>query len=343
MALNPFPLQGTRADPNAEVTFDTFGCNTFKVDNLPTPDRLTPDVLIRRGVRFGTHLPTPDGRTIEVWRFEDEDAPREVWPSPPIRVRQGQIVHTEIYARNNTHTIHHHGIEPTTFNDGVGHVSFEVSDTYRYQWQPHCAGTFFYHCHKNTVLHFEMGMYGLLIVDPPSGPGTVFEGGPSYQQEAFWVADDLDPRWRELGHSAGLCGEDVGLNRFEPKYFAISGVFAPNTLNDPRVMVRARRGETILVRLLNASYSILRVTLPLDAQCVSMDGHQLGGPDKPWCAPYTIRANTPFELTTAQRLDLLIRPRLPGVFTAKMEFLDWVSRAIQNNGAGVAQTQIVVT
>ncbi|MBU6371679.1 MAG: multicopper oxidase domain-containing protein [Alphaproteobacteria bacterium] len=341
--MTDFPLAGTRFDATAPLNFDSFGCNTYKVDSLPTPDRLEPDVRFVRGVRFGLELPTPDGKTIEVWRFEDELAPRPVWPSPPIRVRQGQLVHTQIYARNNAHTIHHHGIEPTTFNDGVGHVSFEVSDTYDYQWRPHTPGTFFYHCHKNTVLHFEMGMYGLLIVDPPSGPGTIYEGGPSYQVEAMWVADDLDPRWRTLGHSAGMCGEDVGLNRFDPKYFCISGVFAPNTLNDPRVMVRAQRGQTVLIRLLNASYSILRTTLPMDAQVVALDGHYLGGPEKPWCAPYTIRANTPFEMVSAQRMDLLIRPRLPGVFTAKLEFLDWVTRAIQNGGQGVAQTQIVVT
>jgi FtsP/CotA-like multicopper oxidase with cupredoxin domain len=341
--MTDFPLAGTRFDETLPLTFDTFGCSTFKVDNLPTPDRLAPDVIFERGVRVGLELPTPDGKTIEVWRFEDERDRRPVWPSPPIRVRQGQLVHTRLYSRNNSHTIHHHGIEPTTFNDGVGHVSFEVTGTYNYQWRASTPGTFFYHCHKNTVLHFEMGMYGLLIVDPPSGPGTVYEGGPSYQVEAMWVADDLDPRWRTLGHSAGMCGDDVGLNRFDPKYFCISGVFAPNTLNDPRVMVSAQRGQTVLIRLLNASYSILRVTLPMDAQCVALDGHPLGGPAKPWCAPYTIRANQAFELATAQRMDLLIRPRFAGVFTANLEFLDWITRSVQNDGQGIARTQIVVS
>lgn len=78
-------------------------------------------------------------------------------------------------------------------------------------------GTCFYHCHTNTVLHAETGMYGALIADPAEGPGTLLAGGPAYDTEAFWVVDEIDSRWRHTPPwDAGTCGEDVGLNLLPP-------------------------------------------------------------------------------------------------------------------------------
>lgn len=327
-------------------TFDTFGCNPW--DGSPaTPDRVRPHVTLRREVHTDARITMPDGRRVDFWSFLDPNGSsadrNNPFPGATIRVREGQIVHTELKVRKNDHTIHHHGIEPTTFNDGVGHVSFEVKSEYTYQWLAEQAGTYFYHCHKNTVLHFEMGMYGMLIVDPPTGPGRLYSGGPAYDVEAILVADDVDPRWHEMDHDAGMCGEDVGLNRFEPKYFLVSGVPAPRTLTDPRTVVRARAGQKILLRILNGSYSIVRVTLPTTGTCHAWDGRPLGRQGSPWSAPYEWAAGTSTELTTAQRADIILNDLPPGTYRVRFEFLHWITRRIQNNGAGVAETTIIVT
>jgi FtsP/CotA-like multicopper oxidase with cupredoxin domain len=325
------------------LNFDTFGCEVFR-ENPDTPDKLNPDVDLVRKFFGNGRLETPDGRRVKIWGFFDpESDERQPFPSTLIRVRQGQVVHVTVENGKGSHTIHHHAIEPTTFNDGTGHTSFEVTGAYTYQWQPAEAGTFFYHCHKNTVLHFEMGMYGYIVVDPPEGPGRAFEGGPAYDVEAFWAPDDIDPKWHELNHDAGLCGEDVGLNDFNPDIFVITGVPTPLTLTDPRVAVKARLGQKILVRMLNASYSIIRTTIQgLDAQVIAIDGHALGTPDRPWSKPFTIRAGQPFELTTAQRFDLLIDASVAGSHLVTMQFLDWITREIQDGGNGVAKTKITV-
>jgi hypothetical protein len=118
-------------------------------------------------------------------------------------------------------------------------------------------------------------------------------------------------------------------------------VFNNKTTTDARAVVTARLGQRILIRLLNASYSIARVTLPCEATVVGADGLGLGV--YPWTSSYTIPANTPFELSSAQRLDLILTPPSRGTFTARMEFRQWITGQIHNNGAGVVQTRIVVT
>lgn len=335
-------------------TFATFGCDVFKEDPA-TPDRLEPDVHFER-VFSGVEIEMPDGKEVEFWTIDDPlSGSGPIFPSPIIRVREGQVVHVRFEPSKSTHTIHLHGIEPTPFNDGVGHTSFEISDFYTYQFQPAHAGTYFYHCHKNTVLHFEMGMYGLLVVDPPSGPGMLYEPHPAdrdpidvrYDVEAFWVADDIDPRWRKIDHEAGLCGEDAGLNIFEPTYFLISGVPHPETREDPRAVVKVKRGETALIRFLNASYSVVSLTIDgLDATVAEVDGRPLrhnpllGSFSK----PFVLEAGEELRSTAAQRYALFVRPEHPGRYRVRMEFLDWIRGEAQDRfgGDGVAETYIEV-
>lgn len=339
------PFDFTKTGILGLQTFETFGCDVFAEDP-PTPDRLEPDVFFRRGTHSDARLTAPDGQRVRFWGFTDPDSPNEIdrtaaYPSPLMRVRQGQVVHTQLESEHGAHTIHFHAIEPTTMNDGVGHVSFEVNDTYIYQWQAAEPGTYFYHCHRNTVLHFEMGMVGPLIVDPPEGPGYLYSGGPRYQVERILFVDDVDPRWHDLAggsHDVGLCGEDAELNRWEPKYFLINGVFSNKTMTDPKVMTTGRLGQRILVRIINAGYSVLRITLGINASLVGVDGRMLGR--HPWNRVMAIPANSPQVLTTAGRFDLLITPFTRGNFPVKFEFIDWISGVV--HPGGVVNTQIKV-
>ncbi len=227
-------------------------------DPLPTPDAVIPHVTFdRQGLR-DTDLIVPGlNEPIEVWSFRDRDfdeddgvgTERTVWPAHTIRVKEGQIVHTNMNSRRDMHTIHHHGIEPTPANDGVGHLTFDVQHShYNYQWLAAESGTYFYHCHVNTTMHFELGMYGMLIIDPPhegpdyrdGGPGTVYRESDivPYQKEAIWVADDIDRRWHaeadhgHQGDSGVFCDHFVTidsdhnprLHDFNPDVFVVSGV-----------------------------------------------------------------------------------------------------------------------
>lgn len=337
LAVAASDLQVILRDPiGRRREFERFGCDV-RTASPETPDRVTPDVEFHREVHSRARITMPDGRRIDFWGFFDPfggdgDDDAGTFPSPLMRVREGQIVHTTLYPNKNSHTIHHHGIEPTPHNDGAGHASFEVSDngSYTYQWRASHAGTYFYHCHKNTVLHFELGMYGPLIVDPPEGEGYCRYGTDvvAYDQEVLWVPDDVDPSWHDLHHKAGLdCPWDDSqhLLRFEPRYFLLTGVPHPRTMTDRNVAVRARVGERLLLRVLNAAYGPISFTLPFDAVCIGKDGHVLGGvEDFRYSRPFTIPAGSRIDLSTAQRWDLFVVPDRVGVFTVGMDIYHWI-------------------
>lgn len=301
------------------------------VQSPATPGIVTPDVAYNLTVFMDGTL-NLNGQNVRVWGFREDGGmgggTTLPVPSPTIRVRQGQIVHTTL----NTmmpHTIHHHGIEPDTFNDGVGHYSFDVQGTYTYQWRASQAGTYFYHCHVNTVLHAEMCMYGALIIDPPAGPGRAFEGGPEYNVEAVWAVDDIDPVWHSLAWDAGLCGADVGLNKFNPTLFMINGVGSNSTGTSSRVVVNAKVGDAILLRYIQAGYIPQRVTFLNPAglggvKVVAEDGRPLPQTEV-WPI---VNGRSTRTLTSAERLEFHFVPTTTGKYQVDIEFLHWITGAV---------------
>lgn len=306
-------------------------------DAPATPGIVTPDVLFQRGIYMNGSVTMDDGANITVWGFTDGGGGgmgggATQFPSPAIRVTEGQIVHTELTVNGMMwlHTIHHHGIEPSTENDGVGHYSFDVDGTYTYQWKAAHAGTYFYHCHTNTVLHAEMGMYGALIIDPPEGPGTLFSGGPTYDVEAVWACDEFDSSWHNKAWDAGTCGGDEGFNSLNPDYFIITGVDgAQSALTAPGVAVNMTVGQKLLVRYICAGYLPQRITFGgLTANVYMSDGRPL---------PTPFQA-TSLEASSAERYDCIFEPTAPGVYDVVVEYLHWVT----GNVVGTARTRITV-
>ncbi len=329
------------------------------------PDPITPDRTIFRALLVGIELLLSDGGRVPMWIIEDTSDGTRTFPSKTIRVVRNEVVRCHVQCRENTHTIHWHGIEPTPMNDGVGKHSFEVDGSFDYQWQPRAAGTYFYHCHKNTVLHFEMGLYGLLIIDPKEPAGSPVtapykDGGPGfcaafspdtghvipYDVEAFWVSDDIDSRWHTLGHNAFMmkCDpddpanpanftQDGFLNDFRPDIFVITGAARRITdptpfpaADSPLIAPTVRVGQTLLVRVLSAGYENHQYTLGLDALQIASDGRAYGEPPfQQYSRPVPLPAGEPLRLSTARRTDLIIRPTTAGVFPVTIEYFHRVS------------------
>jgi len=317
---------------------------------------------------------------LPMWVIRNDLAGGVTYPSSTLRMIQGEMIHAHVTTASDTHTIHWHGIEPTPMNDGVGKHSFEIikPEGFTYQFQPNEAGTYFYHCHKNTTLHFEMGLFGALIVDPPAPPGSggvtapYNIGGPGYvagrlttdppetsliryDVERIWVADDMDSRWHlpELHHNHNMqaCNPDdpanpntfhvfgsteLDLNDFRPDIFAVSGavlnVGAQNpqgvyegVLADAGTKIYAEVNQTILLRFLNASYTVQELTLPVNATVIAWDGHPLGvGGFHRFSAPYVVPAGRPIRISTARRMDIILDSSVPVNALAHIRYYDWI-------------------
>ena len=391
---------------------DAGGASFVKIgedDKSPSGGRPVIRELRRRLLR-DHDLKLPDGSEVEMWIIEapDSDKERRVFPSKRIRVVEGEVIHAEVKNHGGAHTIHWHGIEPTTGNDGLGHTSWESDGEFTYQWRASCAGTYFYHCHKNTVLHFQRGLYGLLLIDPPKpangeGPGPPYpDGGPGfvrkqnnvipYGVEQWWAAGEVDTRWSELDHDDFMqdCDrddpvdprsftQDGFLNEFFPDIFFVAGVKGqvgagrvpgsgtkeeekkeerkkeeggaeamrrssglPRTPTDfdfPEVAVNAQVDDEVLIRVLNAGYTLKQYTIgrPEDEfrrnwkmEVIAMDGRPLGSEacKGQFSEPFSVKPGVPFSppagpLSTARRLDLLMTMGEAGTLPVQIEFYDW--------------------
>ncbi|MBI2858793.1 MAG: multicopper oxidase domain-containing protein [Chloroflexi bacterium] len=320
---------------------------------------------IERRLLVNIDVPIDGGGRVRMWILED---PRDsdngrTFPSPLIRTVEGDVVHARVASLSNTHTVHWHGIEPSPMNDGVGKNSFELTSHFVYQFATNSAGLFFYHCHKNTVLHFEMGLYGAFIVDPRKpdtadaagvpdppypvgGPGFVKAYNPpahlvKYDIEALWVPDDIDSRWHELNHDAfmqktnadnpidpGNFVRDGFLNDFRPDLFSISGQVKRKSDRSEfdRVAIHCRVGQTILLHFLDASYSVEEIHVGLPMTLISQDGYSFGVPPfNQYSRPVELEANRTVRITPAMRGQALIRPTKPGRYPVTIDFFHWIT------------------
>ncbi|MET0738246.1 MAG: multicopper oxidase domain-containing protein [Acidimicrobiales bacterium] len=355
--------------PRHDHGHETYASQAAFAANQPnegTPDtefREQPDKTFLRDF-YSRLLRFPDGAEHEIWSFEDETSGRR-FPAPLIRVTEGDLVHVELEASKRVHTIHLHGMEPDPRNDGVGHTSFEVSGSYTYQFRPQVgqpgnpnqgsAGTYFYHCHVNTVLHVQMGMAGALIVDPvvdprfpvPAGARRPFIDGPLYDvaTETLLAPYAVDRRWHQFNHAAGLSGEDVGLNRFNPKFFYVLGgplagprpradVSAPTQL---RVNVPGAGRYPTLFRMLGLNYLPSRARFtdasgsPVAmAELIARDGRPFRDTSSPTAGLPVGLAGHPLmtdaiSVGAAERHDVLVRPPYAGTFLLHVDFLNWTT------------------
>ena len=94
-------------------------------------------------------------------------------PRPDVaRVTEGDLVRVRFTNKHTSnHTLHFHGLNVPNEMDGVAyghlnHLEVKPGETHTYEFVADPAGTHMYHCHVNSPQHIDMGMVGVLIVEP---------------------------------------------------------------------------------------------------------------------------------------------------------------------------------
>ena len=247
-------------------------------------------------------------------------------PSAHIEAIEGQL--TSVEFQNDSpmqHTIHFHGLDVDQANDGVPATSFAVYPfgSFTYQFVAPHAGTYHYHCHVDTTIHYEKGMYGTVIVRPPSGSTSeAWTGGPTFDEEVLWQLGTMDTSWNNENAPGPATA------RFYPDVFLLNGKETADARVDPFTRVAVTAGQKAYIRVLNSSYNWARVSLGgLPFQVVASDGRPL----------QSALASGVLELGPGERYDLLVQPLRPGTWSAHIDYTDGLTGAV----VGGVQTDIV--
>lgn len=244
-----------------------------------------------------------NGNEVEFWGYGDNTPPNPgnkiFLPAPQLRFKEGDSA--IIHFKNNSpemHTIHFHGLDVDQANDGVGHTSQEIypNQTFDYHFKCNNAGTFLYHCHVLTTLHLAMGMYGTVVVDPPSGFGQLDTGLPSYSQEYTLLSSEFDLDWNDNPLSPGP------FQLYEANYFMINGKAGTQLLSGEHDVL-GLTDTYLALRLANIGYGKTQFIFPQEAEAAMYmaDGRVL---------PTPVFSNE-FELYPGERFDILIKSQVP--------------------------------
>lgn len=126
----------------------------------PPPPRRAPVQEIEIAVTE-QRIEVANGTTVEAWTYNG------TVPGPTLRATEGDLL--RVHLRNLTghdHNLHFHG-RHSPFFDGWEPVPPGGETTYEIEAGP--AGLHPYHCHTMPIdLHISKGLYGVLIVDPPT-------------------------------------------------------------------------------------------------------------------------------------------------------------------------------
>jgi FtsP/CotA-like multicopper oxidase with cupredoxin domain len=101
-------------------------------------------------------------------------------PGPLIRVTQGQLIQVRLVNESvpDGITLHWHGVDVPNAEDGVAGVTQDavgIGEQFTYRFVANQAGTFWYHSHQVSHEQVRRGLFGALVVEPPTPSADVVD------------------------------------------------------------------------------------------------------------------------------------------------------------------------
>ncbi len=239
---------------------------------------ITYQCILRSNAQFDTLC---DGRIMPVFGITNSLGAAAKIPAKILYCNEGDslVLNAKSISQKDHHTIHLHGTDADTRNDGDPATSFWLihqQDT-TYSFRAKYAGTYIYHCHVDDVVHVQMGMYGLIVVRAAGAVKTAWTGGPAYDKDYKWLMSEVDSVWHYHIPPHDTIADTTHIPKYIPNYFLINGECGAEITNDDSIKIKGAQGEKILMRLANIGFLTNRVIFPswLNAQIIDSDGRPL--------------------------------------------------------------------
>lgn len=219
-----------------------------------------------------------DGRILRVYGITPALNADPDIPAPTIRCREGDTVVLDVLSisQQSHHSIHLHGLDVDTRNDGDPATSFylvHLQDT-TYTFVARHAGTYIYHCHVDDVVDVQMGMYGLIVVEPKTGGNQAWTDGPHYSKSYEWLMSEIDPKWHDSIPRYDIHADTVNIPSYRPSYFLVNGKSEQLLDRAGHTRISGRIGDVAYIRAANIGFFSNRLIFPswLTAQVIDSDG-----------------------------------------------------------------------
>ncbi len=222
-----------------------------------------------------------DGRIIRVYGMASRLSEAPHIPAKTLYCNEGDtlILKALSISQGDHHTVHLHGLDATTINDGDPATSFWLNHQQEANYTVYAAhaGTYLYHCHVADVLHVQMGMYGLIVVKPRDGSNTAWSGGPSFDLSYNWILSEIDPVWHDSIPVHDAVVDTVHIPPYIPKYFLINGKTETQLPVNDSTVIRGTSGQKIYLRVGSIGFFYERLIFPswMHARKIDSDGRPL--------------------------------------------------------------------